>query len=102
MCRFRQISPDGSECGCMKAVLLFTPGKVKREQLLSLTLHNYARNYLDTIFSSPYYFPNTLSLSVYFLLYYNHFNLNLTIEYVVLVIFGKRYSLQMDPNFLLN
>ncbi|KAJ8953755.1 hypothetical protein NQ318_015411 [Aromia moschata] len=26
MCRFRQISPDGSECGCMKAILLFTPG----------------------------------------------------------------------------
>ncbi|KAJ8917165.1 hypothetical protein NQ315_012657, partial [Exocentrus adspersus] len=25
MCRFRQISPDGSECGCMKAILLFTP-----------------------------------------------------------------------------
>ncbi|KAK4881257.1 hypothetical protein RN001_004576 [Aquatica leii] len=25
MCRFRQISPDGSECGCMKAVVLFTP-----------------------------------------------------------------------------
>lgn len=26
MCRFRQISPDGSECGCMKAIILFTPG----------------------------------------------------------------------------
>ncbi|XP_046414267.1 protein dissatisfaction [Neodiprion virginianus] len=25
MCRFRQLSPDGSECGCMKAVVLFTP-----------------------------------------------------------------------------
>ncbi|XP_018318475.1 nuclear receptor subfamily 2 group E member 1 [Agrilus planipennis] len=25
LCRFRQISPDVSECGCMKAVLLFTP-----------------------------------------------------------------------------
>ncbi|XP_065156824.1 protein dissatisfaction [Atheta coriaria] len=25
MCRFRQISPDGSECGCMKAIVLFTP-----------------------------------------------------------------------------
>ncbi|KAL1509407.1 hypothetical protein ABEB36_004150 [Hypothenemus hampei] len=25
MCRFRQISPDGSECGCMKAIILFTP-----------------------------------------------------------------------------
>ncbi|CAB3387854.1 Hypothetical predicted protein [Cloeon dipterum] len=23
--RFRQLSPDGSECGCMKAVILFTP-----------------------------------------------------------------------------
>lgn len=27
MCRFRQLSPDGSECGCMKAVVLFTPGE---------------------------------------------------------------------------
>jgi hypothetical protein len=27
MGRFRQLSPDGSECGCMKAVILFTPGK---------------------------------------------------------------------------
>ncbi|KAJ8869282.1 hypothetical protein PR048_030854 [Dryococelus australis] len=25
MGRFRQLSPDGSECGCMKAVILFTP-----------------------------------------------------------------------------
>ncbi|XP_071055301.1 protein dissatisfaction isoform X2 [Onthophagus taurus] len=25
MCRFRQISPDGSEFGCMKAIVLFTP-----------------------------------------------------------------------------
>lgn len=28
LCRFRQISPDGSECGCMKAIVLFTPGKL--------------------------------------------------------------------------
>lgn len=27
LARFRQLSPDGSECGCMKAVILFTPGK---------------------------------------------------------------------------
>lgn len=26
LARFRQLSPDGSECGCMKAVILFTPG----------------------------------------------------------------------------
>lgn len=25
LCRFRQISPDGSEVGCMKAVILFSP-----------------------------------------------------------------------------
>ncbi|KAI8422619.1 hypothetical protein MSG28_006401 [Choristoneura fumiferana] len=25
LCRFRQISPDGSECGCMKAIVLFSP-----------------------------------------------------------------------------
>ncbi|KAL5232919.1 hypothetical protein ACI65C_000329 [Semiaphis heraclei] len=25
LARFRQLSPDGSECGCMKAVILFTP-----------------------------------------------------------------------------
>ncbi|XP_021917928.1 nuclear receptor subfamily 2 group E member 1 [Zootermopsis nevadensis] len=28
MGRFRQLSPDGSECGCMKAVILFTPETV--------------------------------------------------------------------------
>lgn len=28
LARFRQLSPDGSECGCMKAVILFTPGKL--------------------------------------------------------------------------
>ncbi|XP_045534716.1 protein dissatisfaction [Papilio machaon] len=27
LCRFRQIAPDGSECGCMKAIVLFSPGK---------------------------------------------------------------------------
>ncbi|XP_046962679.1 protein dissatisfaction [Vanessa cardui] len=26
LCRFRQIAPDGSECGCMKAIVLFSPG----------------------------------------------------------------------------
>lgn len=25
LCRFRQISPDGSEVGCMKAIVLFSP-----------------------------------------------------------------------------
>ncbi|XP_044008025.1 protein dissatisfaction-like isoform X2 [Aphidius gifuensis] len=25
MCRFRQLSPDGGECGCLKAVILFRP-----------------------------------------------------------------------------
>ncbi len=24
--RFRQISPDGTECGCLKAIVLFKPG----------------------------------------------------------------------------
>lgn len=27
LCRFRQLSPDSSEVGCMKAVILFSPGK---------------------------------------------------------------------------
>lgn len=27
MSRFRQTSPDGSECGCLKAIVLFKPGK---------------------------------------------------------------------------
>ena len=27
LCRFRQISPDSSEVGCMKAVILFSPGE---------------------------------------------------------------------------
>jgi hypothetical protein len=26
LCRFRQISPDGTECGCLKAIVLFKPG----------------------------------------------------------------------------
>lgn len=26
MSRFRQLSPDGGECGCMKAIVLFRPG----------------------------------------------------------------------------
>lgn len=30
ICRFRQLSPDFGECGCMKAVALFTPGKRDR------------------------------------------------------------------------
>lgn len=25
--RFRQLSPDGTECGCLKAIVLFRPGK---------------------------------------------------------------------------
>lgn len=29
LARFRQLSPDGSECGCMKAVILFTPGECR-------------------------------------------------------------------------
>lgn len=28
LCRFRQLSPDSSEVGCMKAVILFSPGKI--------------------------------------------------------------------------
>ena len=27
MCRFRQLSPDVTECGCLKAIVLFKPGK---------------------------------------------------------------------------
>jgi hypothetical protein len=30
MGRFRQLSPDGSECGCMKAIILLKPGKKLR------------------------------------------------------------------------
>ena len=26
MGRFRQLSPDGTECGCLKAIVLFKPG----------------------------------------------------------------------------
>ena len=33
LCRFRQLSPDSSEVGCMKAVILFSPGTF-------LTFHN--------------------------------------------------------------
>lgn len=28
LCRFRQLSPDSSEVGCMKAVILFSPGEI--------------------------------------------------------------------------
>jgi len=27
MGRYRQLSPDGSECGCLKAIAVFKPGK---------------------------------------------------------------------------
>ena len=27
MCRFRQLSPDVTKCGCLKAIVLFKPGK---------------------------------------------------------------------------
>jgi len=27
MRRFRQLSPDGTECSCLKAIILFKPGK---------------------------------------------------------------------------
>jgi nuclear receptor subfamily 2 group A len=30
LCRFRQLSPDSSEVGCMKAVILFSPGEMNR------------------------------------------------------------------------
>ena len=29
MGRFRQLSPDGTECGCLKAIVLFKPGDYK-------------------------------------------------------------------------
>lgn len=29
LCRFRQLSPDSSEVGCMKAVILFSPGEIE-------------------------------------------------------------------------
>lgn len=28
MGRFRQLSPDGTECGCLKAIVLFKPGQL--------------------------------------------------------------------------
>lgn len=31
LCRFRQLSPDSSEVGCMKAVILFSPGEVTKK-----------------------------------------------------------------------
>lgn len=38
LARFRQLSPDGSECGCMKAVILFTPGRYQLFLLRSSNL----------------------------------------------------------------
>lgn len=32
LCRFRQLSPDSSEVGCMKAVILFSPGELSLEE----------------------------------------------------------------------
>ena len=34
MSRFRQIFPDGTECGCLKTIVLFKPGK--HENMFSL------------------------------------------------------------------
>lgn len=35
LCRFRQLSPDSSEVGCMKAVILFSPGKILKLLLVT-------------------------------------------------------------------
>ncbi len=33
MSRFRQLSPDGTECGCLKAIVLFKPGEILKSFL---------------------------------------------------------------------
>ena len=42
MCRFRQLSPDVTECGCLKAIVLFKPGKNQGFHfLISTTLNEF-------------------------------------------------------------
>ena len=40
MCRFRQLSPDVTECGCLKAIVLFKPGKNQGFHFLISTIQN--------------------------------------------------------------
>ena len=39
MGRFRQLSPDGTECGCLKAIVLFKPGERSKH-----FVHHQVRN----------------------------------------------------------
>ena len=41
MSRYRQLSPDGSECGCLKAIAVFKPGKnVYRNKFIMINIYN--------------------------------------------------------------
>jgi nuclear receptor subfamily 2 group A len=48
LCRFRQISPDSSEVGCMKAVTLFSPGKLLWTKLCLLFFNAIFTIHLET------------------------------------------------------
>lgn len=55
LCRFRQLSPDSSEVGCMKAVILFSPGESL--STLNMSLSNWVpllqQKQLDSATCSP-------------------------------------------------
>lgn len=46
--RFRQLSPDGTECSCLKAVILFKPGTLMLPLLLILLINRFPRCHRNT------------------------------------------------------
>ena len=73
MCRFRQLSPDVTECGCLKAIVLFKPGKNHGFHFLIPSIKRFFfRNYRIDGFtssrnasrSSPMYFGRLCTKSI--------------------------------------
>ncbi len=56
MSRFRQISPDVTECGCLKAIVLFKPGKAALTRQISVCVFGRAINDLSNWESVEYIF----------------------------------------------
>lgn len=46
MRRFRQLSPDATECSCLKAIVLFRPGKFTFENVLMISYQTTRKHYL--------------------------------------------------------
>lgn len=46
MRRFRQLSPDATECSCLKAIVLFRPGMFTFENVLMISYQTTRKHYL--------------------------------------------------------